>query len=135
MRPGNASVVVAPSAFAWSDEAWLRQREHTDWLHAPMSIYEVHLGSWRRGEHGEFLNYRDLAHALVEHVSTLGFTHVELLPITEHPFDGSWGYQCLGYFAPRSRFGSPEDFRYFVDYCHRHNIGVLLDWVPAHFFA
>lgn len=98
-----------------------------------MSIYEVHLGSWQRDEHGDFLNYRDLAHRLVDHVKRTGFTHIELLPITEHPLDASWGYQTIGYYAATSRFGSPDDFRYFVDHCHQHGIGVLLDWVPGHF--
>ena len=98
-----------------------------------MSVYEVHLGSWQQDPARGFLNYRELAHRLVEYVQQLGFTHVELLPITEHPLDDSWGYQTTGYFAPSSRFGSPDDFRYLVDYCHQHDIGVLLDWVPAHF--
>ncbi len=102
-------------------------------MHAPVSIYEVHLGSWQRGENNTYLNYRELAHRLVEHVRDLGFTHIELLPITEHPLDDSWGYQTTGYFAPTSRFGSPDDFRYFVDYCHQAGIGVILDWVPGHF--
>jgi 1,4-alpha-glucan branching enzyme len=96
-------------------------------------VYEVHLGSWQRGPEGEFLGYRELAHRLVDYVQDMGFTHIELLPVTEHPFDLSWGYQTTGYFAPTSRFGEPDDFRYFVDHCHRNNIGVLLDWVPAHF--
>ena len=108
-------------------------RKESDWLHEPLSIYECHLGSWQRDEDGEFLNYRDLAHQLVDYVCDTGFTHIELLPITEHPLDASWGYQTTGYFAPTRRFGTADDFRYFVDYCHQHNIGVLLDWVPAHF--
>jgi 1,4-alpha-glucan branching enzyme len=98
-----------------------------------MSVYEVHLGSWRRGPEGEFLNYRELAHQLVDYVKDLGFSHIELLPITEHPYDASWGYQTTGYYAPTSRFGTPDDFRYFIDYCHQQDIGVILDWVPAHF--
>ena len=133
LRPGTASIVTGEDHYAWSDEAWLAQREKCDWLHAPMSVYEVHLGSWRRGPDGEFLSYRHLAQALVDYVKPLGFTHIELLPITEHPFDGSWGYQTTGYFAPTSRFGDPDDFRWFVDYCHQQGIGVILDWVPAHF--
>jgi 1,4-alpha-glucan branching enzyme len=98
-----------------------------------MSVYEVHLGSWRRDEQNEFLNYRDIAHQLVDYVKATGFTHIELLPVSEHPFDGSWGYQVMGYYAPTSRFGQADDFRYFVDHCHQNGIGVLLDWVPAHF--
>jgi 1,4-alpha-glucan branching enzyme len=98
-----------------------------------MSIYEVHLGSWQRGPEGELLGYRELAERLVEHVLDLGFTHIELMPVTEHPYDLSWGYQATGYYAPTSRFGSPDDFRWFVDHCHANGIGVILDWVPAHF--
>jgi len=133
MRPATAAIITATTEYAWQDQAWLETRSQLDWLHAPMSIYEVHLGSWQRGTDGEFLNYRELAHRLVSYVKELGFSHIELLPITEHPYDGSWGYQTTGYFAPTSRFGTPDDFRYFVDHCHQHGIGVLLDWVPAHF--
>ena len=133
VRPETASIVVPDSDFAWNDHGWLNKRKSTDWQQQPMSVYEVHLGSWQRDEKGDFLNYRELAHRLCAHMQHTGFTHIELLPITEHPFDGSWGYQTTGYFAPTSRFGSPDDFRYFVDYLHQHDIGVLLDWVPAHF--
>ncbi len=133
MRPSTASIVVTERDYAWGDANWLQTRAQADWLHQPMSVYEVHLSSWQHDEHGNFLNYRELARRLVEHVTKLGFTHIELLPITEHPLDASWGYQTTGYYAPTSRFGSPDDFRYFVDYCHRHGIGVLLDWVPGHF--
>ncbi|MDX1734357.1 MAG: 1,4-alpha-glucan branching protein GlgB, partial [Halioglobus sp.] len=106
---------------------------HWDWQHAPISIYEFHPGSWHRDEHGEFLNYRDIAHRLADYVDELGFTHVELMPVTEYPLDDSWGYQATGYFAPTGRFGSPDDFRYFVNLLHGRGIGVILDWVPAHF--
>ena len=133
MRPHTASIVRDEPEFAWQDQDWLEERERSDWLHQPLSIYECHLGSWQRDEDGGFLNYRELAHRLVEYLTETGFTHVELLPITEHPLDASWGYQTTGYFAATSRFGSTDDFRYFVDYCHRHQIGVVLDWVPAHF--
>ncbi|HYQ93142.1 MAG TPA: 1,4-alpha-glucan branching protein GlgB, partial [Candidatus Competibacteraceae bacterium] len=133
LRPGTATIVVPDKSYPWTDSTWMEQRKTWDWLHAPMSVYEVHLGSWQRGWEGEFLNYRELARQLVEYVKEMGFTHIELLPITEHPFDPSWGYQCTGYYAPTSRFGDPDDFRYFVDYCHQHGIGVFLDWVPAHF--
>lgn len=133
LRPNTASIVVAEEGFEWQDHAWLETRKTRDWLHEPMSVYEVHLGSWRRDGGGGFINYRDQAEALVAYARELGFTHLELLPITEHPFDGSWGYQTTGYFAPTSRFGSPDDFRWFVNYCHEHGIGVILDWVPAHF--
>jgi 1,4-alpha-glucan branching enzyme len=132
-RPKTASLIAEPNHFKWSDQHWLAQRTNSEWLRAPLSIFEVHLGSWQRGDNNSFLNYRDLAHRLVDYVKNLGFTHIELLPITEHPLDDSWGYQTTGYYAPTSRFGNADDFRYFVDYCHRHNIGVLLDWVPAHF--
>ncbi len=132
-RPETASVVVSDTTFEWHDETWINTRSTANWQQQPMSVYEVHLGSWRRDPQGDFLNYRELAHQLCEHVLKLGFTHIELLPITEHPFDGSWGYQTTGYFAPTSRYGTPDDFRYFIDHMHQHGIGVLLDWVPAHF--
>jgi len=132
LRPQTASIVAADH-YIWNDQAWLDQRREFDWQHHPMSIYEVHLGSWQHGPEGELLNYRELAHRLVTYVKEMGFNHIELLPITEHPYDPSWGYQATGYHAPSSRFGSPNDFRYFVDYCHQNNIAVLLDWVPAHF--
>jgi 1,4-alpha-glucan branching enzyme len=105
----------------------MAKRPKHDWLHEAMSTYEVHLGSWKRDAQGNFLNYRDLAHELVDYVTYMGFTHIELLPITEHPLDASWGYQTTGYFAPTSRHGSSDDFRYFIDYCHQHNIGIILD--------
>jgi len=133
VRPKTASIVEPPSTFQWGDEKWLKERATFDWQHEPMSIYEVHLGSWQRGPEGEMLNYRELAPRLVEHAKSLGFTHIELMPITEHPYDKSWGYQTTGYYAPTSRFGSPDDFRWFVDYCHESGVGVILDWVPAHF--
>ncbi|APW38158.1 1,4-alpha-glucan branching enzyme [Rhodoferax koreense] len=118
--------------FAWTDAEWMADRSVRVAAEAPMSIYEVHAGSWRRND-GVFMNYRELAHALADHASALGFTHVELMPVTEHPFYGSWGYQTTGYFAPTARYGSPQDFMYFVDHLHSRGIGVILDWVPAHF--
>jgi 1,4-alpha-glucan branching enzyme len=131
--PQTASIVHSDS-YAWGDETWLAERRTRGmWQRAPMSIYEVHLGSWRRRPDGQALSYRELADVLVPYVRDLGFTHLELLPIMEHPFSGSWGYQVIGFFAPTSRFGPPEDFKYFVDSCHRAGIGVLLDWVPGHF--
>lgn len=132
-RPKTASIVVDESPVDWHDQDWLDKRKNANWLQTPMSIFEVHLGSWQRGSEGEFLTYRELAKLLVEYVLEMGFSHIELLPISEHPFDPSWGYQTTGYYAPTSRFGSPDDFRWFVDHCHQHGIGVLLDWVPAHF--
>jgi 1,4-alpha-glucan branching enzyme len=132
-RPQTASVVRQENPYQWQDAVWMTARVQYNWLHQPMSIYEVHLGSWQRDVRGNFLNYKELAVQLVSYVKELGFTHIELLPITEHPLDASWGYQTTGYFAPTSRHGTPDDFRYFVDYCHQNNIGVILDWVPAHF--
>ncbi|MEP7242190.1 MAG: 1,4-alpha-glucan branching protein GlgB [Gammaproteobacteria bacterium] len=133
LRPSTASIVASPQPYAWTDNAWLERRAKLDWLHAPMSIYEVHLGSWRRGSDGGFLNYREIADQLAPYAQRLGFTHIELLPIAEHPLDDSWGYQTTGHFAPTSRHGSPDDLRYLIDQCHTRGIGVLLDWVPAHF--
>jgi 1,4-alpha-glucan branching enzyme len=132
MPPGNASRVFA-SRYEWSDGAWLEQRRAREAYAGPMSIYEVHLGSWRRTLDNDTLDYRELASELSAYVHDMGFTHVELLPVMEHPYSGSWGYQVTGYFAPTSRFGTPDDFRAFVDELHRNNIGVILDWVPAHF--
>ncbi|VAW95503.1 1,4-alpha-glucan (glycogen) branching enzyme, GH-13-type [hydrothermal vent metagenome] len=133
LRPQTSSVVHNSAAFKWQDIQWIKNREQNNWLHQPLSIYECHLGSWQRTSNGQFLGYRELAHRLVDYIKETGFTHIELLPITEHPLDASWGYQTTGYFAATRRFGNADDFRYFVNYCHQHNIGVLLDWVPAHF--
>lgn len=132
-RPHTASIIQTNEEFTWSDMEWLAHRGQWDWQREPVSIYEMHAGSWRRNADGSFFTYRQLAETLVPYLQGMSFTHVELLPITEHPLDESWGYQCTGYYAPTSRFGSPDDFRYFVDSCHRHGIGVLLDWVAAHF--
>ena len=134
LRPDTASVITDLSQYAWKDEAWLKQRKNADSKKAPMSIYEVHLGSFRKPEDGrEFYNYRELAVMLADYVKEMGYTHIELMPVMEHPFDGSWGYQVTGYYAPTSRYGTPEDFMYFMDYMHAQGIGVILDWVPAHF--
>ena len=138
LRPNNASVVADISDFKWHDSRWMKKREKFDDKKNPMFVYEVHPGSWKKHEQTEededgFYNYREIAHELVAYVKDMGYTHVELMGIAEHPFDGSWGYQVTNYFAPTSRHGSPEDFQYFMDYMHEHNIGVILDWVPAHF--
>lgn len=134
LRPNTASVVWNINRFTWGDAEWIDAKSKKDILAQPMSIYEVHLGSWRRN-HSEtgYINYRELAHELVAYLNEMNYTHIELMPIAEHPFDGSWGYQVTGYFAPTSRFGTPDDFMYFVDYLHQNNIGIILDWVPAHF--
>jgi 1,4-alpha-glucan branching enzyme len=131
--PKTASVVWHLSNYTWTDHDWMNNRGERHWLREAVSIYEVHLGSWMRGPQNEYLTYRDLARILVDYVKRMGYTHLELMPVMEHPFAGSWGYQVTGYFAPTSRFGTPDDFRYFVDQCHQAGIGVLLDWVPAHF--
>lgn len=132
-RPGNASKIYDLDDYEWGDGAWLSRRKRRLVYHNPLNIYEVHLGSWRRTGEGEFLSYRDMADWLVPYVKEMGFTHVELLPVTEHPLDDSWGYQCTGYFAVTSRFGTPHDFMYLVDQLHQAGVGVILDWVPAHF--
>lgn len=131
----TASMVYDLQKFQWTDEAWMEQRPQKEWHRAPISVYEVHLGSWRRQmeENGRPLTYVELAHTLIPYAKEMGYTHLELLPIAEHPFEGSWGYQITGFFAPTSRHGTPDDFRYFVDFAHRSNIGVILDWVPGHF--
>lgn len=155
VRPKTASIVADLEAYEWKDSDWMEKRRHTDPLSKPISVYEVHIGSWIHASaqekpqllYGEgepvavsewntdarFLSYYELAHKLIPYVKEMGYTHVELLPIAEHPFDGSWGYQVTGYYAPTSRFGNPEDFMYFVDKCHENGIGVIVDWVPGHF--
>ncbi len=137
LRPLTASMVVDLSRYRWADESWIASRPAVNGLNSPIAVYEVHLGSWRRAsdEKGQnrYLSYRELADELVPYAKDLGYTHLELLPITEHPYDGSWGYQTIGYFAPTSRFGGPLDFMYFIDKCHQAGLGVILDWVPAHF--
>lgn len=134
LRPATASIVCDLRDYEWTDAAWLQKRRQTDWLRAPVSIYEVHLASWKRPQDGRtYLNYRELAPALTEYVLEAGYTHIQLMPVTEHPFDGSWGYQTTGYFSPTSRFGTPDDFRYFVNYLHHQGLAVLIDWVPGHF--
>ena len=136
-RPGTASRVADISGFTWHDDRWMTKRAGWNAAESPMSIYEVHPGSWKRHPHEEdedgFYNYRELAAELTEYIKKMGYTHIELMGIAEHPFDGSWGYQVTGYFAPTSHYGTPEDFQYMIDYFHKHNIGVILDWVPAHF--
>jgi len=134
-KPPRTASVVWDLDYSWNDAAFLKKRADTNSLHAPMSIYEVHLGSWMRvpEEGNRSLTYREIAPRLADYVNKLGFTHVELLPIMEHPFYGSWGYQTTGYFSPTSRYGTPQDFMYFVDYLHQHGIAVILDWVPSHF--
>lgn len=133
LRPQTATCLPQPDRHRWRDGAWMRGRVRRPWHRRAISVYELHLGSWQRRPDGGFNGYRDLAEPLADYVSGLGFTHVELLPVTEHPYDGSWGYQPIGLFAPTSRFGSPDDFRFLVDTLHQRGIGVILDWVPAHF--
>ncbi|MGB9243788.1 MAG: 1,4-alpha-glucan branching protein GlgB [Candidatus Acidiferrales bacterium] len=135
IRPQTASRVWNLENYSWHDEAWMKNRTNSNSLSSPLSFYEMHLGSWKRAldENNRWLTYRELAPLLADYVHDSGFTHVELIPVMEHPFDGSWGYETLGYFAPTSRFGTPDDFMYLVDYLHQRGIGVVLDWVPAHF--
>jgi len=131
--PKSASVVWDLDRYQWNDAGWMDCRARTNWLKSPVSIYEVHLESWLRGPQGKSLSYREMAVKLVGYAREMGYTHVELLPVMEYPFSGSWGYQVIGYFAPTSRFGTPDDFKFFVDSCHQAGIGVIVDWVPAHF--
>src|ERR1035438_9406415 len=131
--PKSASVVWDLNRYQWNDAAWLEQRAKTNLLKSPFSVYEVHLESWLRCPQGKPLTYREMAVKLVEYVQQMGYTHVEMLPMMEHPFSGSWGYQVVGYFAPTSRFGTPDDFKYLIDAFHQASIGVIVDWVPAHF--
>ncbi|NCC51462.1 MAG: 1,4-alpha-glucan branching protein GlgB [Spartobacteria bacterium] len=135
VRPNTASVVWNNHGYTWNDKAWMDARPKINWLEKPINVYELHAGSWRRNpdEGNRWLTYRELAAELIPYVKDLGFTHIELLPITEHPFDGSWGYQTIGYFAPTARFGSPDDLKFFIDQCHQQGLSVILDWVPAHF--
>ncbi|MCW5206983.1 1,4-alpha-glucan branching protein GlgB, partial [Desulfobulbus sp. F5] len=137
LRPATGSVAVNLDSYQWGDGQWLNERAQRQSLDSPISIYEAHLASWQRQpdeKYGSrYLTYRELTETMIPYVLKMGYTHIELLPIAEHPFDGSWGYQVLGFFAPTSRFGTPQDFMYFVDQCHQHNIGVIVDWVPAHF--
>ena len=135
-RPGTASVTADIDNFKWSDDQWMTNRRQEDILKSPLSIYEVHIGSWKKKDRPEkdgFYTYIEAAHELADYVKTMGYTHVELMGITEHPFDGSWGYQVTGYYAPTSRYGTPKEFMYFVNYLHKKGIGIILDWVPAHF--
>lgn len=133
VRPNNASVLYPLKRYKWKDRRWITARRKYDFRAAPMNIYEVHLGSWKRAEGNRFLSYTELAEQLIPYVKEMGYTHIEMLPVEEHPFDGSWGYQVTGYYAPTSRYGSPDEFKQFVDACHQNGISVILDWVPAHF--
>ncbi len=133
LRPDTASIVYNLEGYNWKDKIWQQKKKEGKLQGKPMLIYEVHLGSWRRHEDGSFYNYRESAIALVDYVAEMGYTHIELMPIMEHPFDGSWGYQVVGYYSVTSRYGTPKDFMYFIDLCHQKGIGVILDWVPGHF--
>jgi 1,4-alpha-glucan branching enzyme len=131
--PPDTASVVWDLGYEWNDAEWMSTRKERNSVHAPISTYEVHLGSWRRGDDNRMLGYRELAPLLADYVKKMNYTHIELMPVMEHPFYGSWGYQCTGFFAPTSRYGTPQDFKYFVDLMHQHGIGVILDWVPSHF--
>lgn len=136
LRPETASIVADLNSFTWTDSAWVESKKKENHLKSPMSIYECHLGSWKKQEDGTedgYINYRDIAPDLAAYVSEMGYTHIELMGIAEYPFDGSWGYQVTGYYAPTARYGTPEDFMYFVNYMHSKHIAIILDWVPAHF--
>lgn len=136
LRPDNASIITDLTGFHWTDKSWVEKKKKENHLESPMAIYECHLGSWKKKEDGTkdgFMNYREIAPELADYVKDMGYTHVELMGIAEYPFDGSWGYQVTGYYAPTKRYGTPKDFMYFVDYMHSKGIGVILDWVPAHF--
>jgi len=133
LRPGSASKLVSLKSYKWDDNIWMEQRKSKSVYENPINIYEVHAGSWKQKTNGGYYTYRELADELVGYVKNMGYTHIELLPLSEHPFDGSWGYQSTGYYSVTSRYGSPYDFMYFVDKCHREGIGVVLDWVPGHF--
>ncbi|EOD00600.1 1,4-alpha-glucan branching protein GlgB [Caldisalinibacter kiritimatiensis] len=132
-RPNNASVIVSLDSYQWDDQHWMENRKQKNLYEEPLNIYELHLGSWRKREDGSFYNYREIADELIDHVLEMGYTHIEILPLMEHPFDGSWGYQITGYYSITSRYGTTNDFMYFVDKCHQKGIGVILDWVPGHF--
>jgi 1,4-alpha-glucan branching enzyme len=133
LRPGNASAVVNLDNYKWSDSEWIKERSNKNLYKSPINIYEVHAGSWRTHGYEKFYNFRELSESLVDYVAEMGYTHIELMPLTEHPLDESWGYQTIGYYSFTSRYGSPEDFMYFVDKCHQKGIGVIVDWVPGHF--
>jgi len=133
LRPGTAALAATPYQHLWQDKEWMDQRRQWDWLHGAINIYEVHAGSWKRHPDGRFYTYRELATDLVPYVKGMGYTHIEFMPVSEHPLDESWGYQATGYFAATSRFGSPDELRLLIDTCHQAGIGVILDWVPAHF--